>query len=208
MLRKAEERKKGLPAKVAERLDFRLGSMTDFVLDKRFSLIVIPFSGLLELPSSTDRIKTFSRCLDHLAPGGKLVFDTFFRGTGDLLMWGKQRPPNVVTFWGVHSHPTNPDITVHHFEVQEYEPDGAMPLTIFIDAVAQDGSVNRKVIRVRRQYVDPQQCEDELRVAGFQIDRRFGSFRGHAFGDQAVAGFGRFICECSPGRRIAHYSIP
>jgi hypothetical protein len=103
----------------------------------------------------------------------------------------------VVTFWGIHPHPSQEAKTIHHFEVQEYGADGTMPLTIFIDEVAINGAVNRQTIRVIRHYVGPEECIQEVRSAGFREIRIFGSFHGHEFGDPAVAGSGRLVCECS-----------
>ena len=194
-LERAECRRKLMDPAVASNIEFREGTMTSFSYPERFRLIIIPFSALLELRTSQDRIDTFRHCFAHLTAGGKLIFDNFYRGSGELAAWGKPRPANVVTFWGIHPNSHQGDTEVHHFEVQEYEPDGQMLLTIFIDLVDKSGAVNRRTIRVRRQYVSPEESVCELRAAGFEDVRTYGSFDHHEIGDPAVAGRGRVICE-------------
>jgi ubiquinone/menaquinone biosynthesis C-methylase UbiE len=196
-LERAERRRSQMSPDIASNVEFRQGTMTRFSFPERFRLIIIPFSALLELQTAQERLNTFRRCLTHLADGGKLIFDNFYRGSGELVNWGKPRPANVVTFWGIHPHPDESDAQIHHFEVQEYESDGRMLLTIFIDQVSNTGAVNRQTIQVKRQYVSPEDSVQELRSAGFQNVRVYGSFAGHEIGDPAVAGRGRIVCEAS-----------
>ena len=61
----------------AANLTLMHGDMRDFSLDDRFSLIIIPFRGLLSLLSVGDKIRTLRNIRSHLAPGGRLIFDIF-----------------------------------------------------------------------------------------------------------------------------------
>ena len=61
----------------ASNLTLLRGDMRDFSLADKFSLIIIPFRGLLSLLSVEDEIRTLTNIKRHLEPGGKLIFDIF-----------------------------------------------------------------------------------------------------------------------------------
>jgi len=52
--------------------------MRSFDLQKRFSLILIPFRSFLRNLTIDDQIKTLKNCRKHLATDGKLVLNFFF----------------------------------------------------------------------------------------------------------------------------------
>ena len=60
----------GLAARVHQ------ADMRDFALAHRFALVIIPFNGFVHCLTSADQLACLSTCGDHLAPGGRLVFNT------------------------------------------------------------------------------------------------------------------------------------
>tara|TARA_Y100000588_G_scaffold4185_1_gene5295 strand:+ start:7750 stop:8538 length:789 start_codon:yes stop_codon:yes gene_type:complete len=52
--------------------------MTDFAIDVKFALVIIPFRGFMSLLTIADQRNCLARIREHLLPGGKLIFDIFF----------------------------------------------------------------------------------------------------------------------------------
>ena len=52
--------------------------MSDFSLPRRFRLVMIPFNAFIHNMTQEAQIRCLQLCREHLLPGGKLAFDTFF----------------------------------------------------------------------------------------------------------------------------------
>src|SRR3954454_4185597 len=52
--------------------------MSNFSVPRRFALIMIPFNAFIHNMTQHAQIRCLQLCLEHLQPGGSLVFDTFF----------------------------------------------------------------------------------------------------------------------------------
>ena len=52
--------------------------MSVFSLPRRFALVMIPFNAFIHNTTQEAQISCLECCLQHLSPGGELVFDTFF----------------------------------------------------------------------------------------------------------------------------------
>ena len=65
------------PNEVRKRIEIIHADMRDFSLDKKFPLIIIPFSSIVHLTSLNDSLKAFTNAYNHLIKGGAFVFDVF-----------------------------------------------------------------------------------------------------------------------------------
>lgn len=63
-----------LPEILADRVDLRLGDMTDLDLDRAFDLVVAAFFTLAHVPVEPDWRRTFETAARHLKPHGRAVF--------------------------------------------------------------------------------------------------------------------------------------
>jgi ubiquinone/menaquinone biosynthesis C-methylase UbiE len=54
-----------------------LADMRDFTINRKFSLIIIPFRAFLHNISTDDQIRTLKNCRKHLAADGKLILNFF-----------------------------------------------------------------------------------------------------------------------------------
>ena len=50
--------------------------MRSFVLPRRYALVTIPFNGFVHCLTTADQLACLAACRNHLAPGGRLVFNT------------------------------------------------------------------------------------------------------------------------------------
>lgn len=78
MLQAAEERKKALPAPVAERLRFSRGDVRKFETGKRYDAVVSLFHVVSYQSSNEDVLEMFKRVGELLKPGGVFIFDYWY----------------------------------------------------------------------------------------------------------------------------------
>jgi SAM-dependent methyltransferase len=71
-------------AGVADRLDLRLGDLSDPPVPERVPLVTCPFRAYLHLRSDDERREALRRACELLLPGGRLVFDVFTPGADDI----------------------------------------------------------------------------------------------------------------------------
>ena len=105
-------------AAVAERgvsADFVQLDMRDFVLGRHFDAIIIAANSLMHLHTNADFARAFSAIRQHLAPGGRLLFDVFVPSTRLLSLPADQRQ-----LLGTFAHPELGDVTIE--ETIAYDP--------------------------------------------------------------------------------------
>jgi SAM-dependent methyltransferase len=74
MLAKAQARRAGLPANVADRITLKRGDMTALDLRRRFDAVICPFFTLAHVPAGAAWRNTFATAARHLEPGGRAAF--------------------------------------------------------------------------------------------------------------------------------------
>jgi len=77
MLERCRGKVAGESAAVQGRVRLVQGDMRDFKLDGVFPLIIAPFRVVQHLVTVDEQLKFLARAANHLAPGGRLVFDVF-----------------------------------------------------------------------------------------------------------------------------------
>ncbi|HEY1757095.1 MAG TPA: class I SAM-dependent methyltransferase [Bryobacteraceae bacterium] len=187
----ARRRLAALGPHALKRIDLVVGDMTSMSLGRQFALIVIPYSGLLELRTSDQRVSTLDVCRRHLQEGGTLVIDTaYIRNAGS----NPARPADMMMLRRTFKHPTDDQVTLQHFEVQQYEPNGGMLLTIILDSISRaDGIVRRKAFELRRCYASPKQLTAEFQSAGFVDVQCFAEFSERHFSEDGDSGCSRVV---------------
>jgi len=77
MLEQAEEKVSKLPHDIRARVSLIQGNMTNFDLDARFRLVVIPFRPFQHLLNVPQQLDCLACARKHLEPGGRLILDVF-----------------------------------------------------------------------------------------------------------------------------------
>lgn len=105
-----------LPPSVQARVTFQHGDMRSVKLEQKFALVLVPFNGILHLYERSDFEAFFARVREHLAPGGRFVFDFSLPAPADLA-----RDPE--RWFGAPRirHPTTGEL-VRYDERFEYDP--------------------------------------------------------------------------------------
>lgn len=146
--------------------------MSDFSLARRFALIMIPFNAFIHNMTQATQIRCLQLCREHLLPGGKLAFDTFFPS---LEIVGA--PENTRVLEGEFPHPQT-GLPLRLYDTRTFDRVAQVQHSLNeIEQLAADGSV-QKVHRsqVSSRYVYKQEMELLLRVAGFARWEVYGDF--------------------------------
>ena len=149
--------------------------MSEFRLSRRFALVMIPFNAFIHNMTQEAQIRCLTLCREHLLPGGRLVFDTFFPS---LAIVGAEQNSQVL-------------------EIEFPHPDTGLPIRMYdtrcFDRVAQVqhsvvelelsnadgtvGTVHRSTVSSR--YLYKHEMELLLRIAGYRRWEIWGDFEGH-----------------------------
>jgi SAM-dependent methyltransferase len=150
--------------------------MSDFHTERSYSLIMIPFNAFIHNLTQEAQLRCLSRCLQHLAPGGLLAFDTFF--------------PSLEVI-GAPEH-------TRALELETRHPETKLPLRMYdtrsfdrvrqlqrsqieiemLDANGNIASVHRSETTLR--WIYKEEMALLLRVAGFARWEIFGDFERRA----------------------------
>jgi SAM-dependent methyltransferase len=163
-------RKKAAALGLAPRL-YR-ADMSDFHLPRRYALITITFNAFIHNLTQETQIRCLERCREHLAPGGMLVFDTFFPAHGIIgapentrVLELETRDPRTglpLCMYDTRTFDRVEQIQQSVNELETIGPDGAITL------------LHRSCFRTR--YIYKAEMALLLRVAGFQRWEIAGGF--------------------------------
>jgi SAM-dependent methyltransferase len=182
MLRQARRSARLLAPDIAARLHFRKADMTTFRLPTRFAAILIPFSTFNLVTDPAARAACLARCHEHLVEGGFLWMDApipppsglsgvlperRFVSTIPLSQYGREMRKE--TFDRPDVGRGIDDITYRYSEVR-----------ILDGVVLRTYDVVFSMVRL-----SPDQVQDEVAAAGFDVMECFGDYMGTPFGPDA-----------------------
>lgn len=180
-------------------IPFIQGDATDFHLDQKFGMVMVPGSGVLLLDSKA-ALNRFLKCAkEHLLPGGKLVFDVL-------------TPTSPITklpsdFKHVSHNvplPDGRDVEVRQQDCH-YDPDKQ----IFRYSIVQHDPVTDQEIRkdvITFQLYDPAVLRECLRENGFQLVGEYGDFEHNPFQPDSLRQI--LVCRANPFAQAADTSTP
>jgi SAM-dependent methyltransferase len=148
--------------------------MSDFSLPRRFALVMIPFNAFIHNLTQATQISCLQRCLEHLVPGGELVFDTFFPSLEYLAT-----PSNTRVLEGEIPHPeTGQPMRMYDTRTLDLVAQVQYSLNE-LQILGADGTVQMTHrSEVRGRYFFKHEMELLLRVAGFARWEIHGDFDG------------------------------
>lgn len=156
--------------------------MTDFSIDVKFALVIIPFRGFMSLLTIGEQRNCLDSIRQHLLPTGKLVFDMFV--------------PDVELINDYE------DTVFHYGDI--YDSTGASKLVVWhqnkfdnfnqinnersiIENVDKSGIVEwRRYMDFQVRYSHRFEMQYLLELAGFEIGALYGDFDGTYFGDTST----------------------
>ncbi len=160
MLEDLERRLAASPPALRQKVSLIRGDMRTVKLEQVFSLIVAPFNTFLHLYERTDVEQFLARVKEHLAPGGRFVFDVSVPQPADLGRDPERRYP-CPRF----RHPETKQ-WLRYTERFEYDPLRQL-LLVWMEFVPEDGSEPWVVPLTHRQFF-PAELLALLHHAGFE----------------------------------------
>jgi len=169
MLRLCRDRAQA--AGVLDRLTLIQADMRDFTLPRPADLITIPFHSIGHLVTMDDKRAGLRHIYSQLAPGGRLVFDTFIFN-----------PEAAAHHSGITLRDEYTDAKSGHdtllWVITRYDM-AAQTMRIFFwtDELGADGVVvRRQYRRLTFSWLKPEQSRALLEEAGFEIEALYGDF--------------------------------
>lgn len=176
-----EARKKAKEAELD--IEFIIGDMRSFQLDKKFDVIFIPFNSIHHLYSNSDLFNTLESVKHNLKENGIFMFDCFNPNMQFI-------SENGTHLREISNYRTKDGREVRIKEIMTYESDSQ------INRIDWHYDINGKFDSVQnldmRMYF-PQELDAYLKWSGFRISHKFGSFQEEKFtknSDKQI-----FICQ-------------
>ncbi len=148
----------------ADAITTTIGDFADTRLDGRFELVVLALNTIFGMPSQAQQVACFENAARHLVPGGRFVVEGF------VLDPMRFRDGAVITprLWGAERV---------ELQVQAYDP-----ATQCIDTRnIHLGDQYVRVLNVRNQYAAPRELDLMGRLAGLELEGRWGGWRDEPF---------------------------
>jgi SAM-dependent methyltransferase len=173
MLARAEAKaREALDEDARARLSLCRGDMRDFSLGRRFKLVLAPFNTLLHLYEPDEFAQCFGRVVEHLADGGRFVFDVRVPILSELA-----RSPDRIYRARPFRHPTL-GYKVEYEEQFRYDPiKQVQHVTIRFrpGEGAPRGARPSEVLLSQRQ-IFPNELRALLALGGLELAGRYGDF--------------------------------
>ena len=174
MLARAREKAR---AAAAKNLTLVQADMRDFDLQRKFSLVIIPFRGFLSLLSAADQIAALRAIKRHLLPGGRLTLDIFVPDLNMLVQEG-----DVPFHFRDVTDPTSGKRLVIWNQSAYDAFSQIMTIRTAIEELDHDGIVRRKLYRdFALRYIFRWEMSHLLRACGYDILHLYGDFRKSEF---------------------------
>jgi SAM-dependent methyltransferase len=181
MLAVARNKIAGLEPGVRDRIELVEGDVRGMSLDRKFSLVTVPYRAFLHMLTGEDQRRALKSIHRHLAGDGKMVLNVF-----DPLL-------EIITS---HATPlggalkrisefTHPDTgrRVVVWDTRTYDPERQMLDMYFVfEELDGEGTVARKWYNsLKLRYVHRYEMECLLELCGFRVEALYGDFRRGPF---------------------------
>ena len=157
---------------IGGKLTWVRGDMRSFSLERKFSLIMIPYRGFLSLLSVEEQRRCLEGIRAHLLPGGRLVFDIFVPDLNTLT----EDTTAPVHSWDV----THPDTGLRLVVWDQSRFDNhnqVINVRMIIEELNGTGEMVRKLYRdFQLRYIHRYEAHHLLELCGFHVLDLFGDF--------------------------------
>ncbi|MGC5325802.1 methyltransferase domain-containing protein [Brevibacillus sp. SYSU BS000544] len=179
MLERAK--RKAEVAGVVDKINFVQGDMRTFDLQKKFSTIMIPFRSFLHLLYIQDQMKALGRIRQHLLPGGKLVMNVFVPKIDHLYEESEK-----MSLRGMYPLESGEQVAMWDYTIYDHFQQ-LSEVTRTYERISPDGIVQEKVVgRFTLRYIFPSELHHLLRLNGFKVVQRYGSFEKAPFDQKST----------------------
>ncbi|MFX0108105.1 MAG: class I SAM-dependent DNA methyltransferase [Candidatus Hodarchaeota archaeon] len=161
MLEIAQEKLRQLPEDVQSRVSFNRGDITNFQLDKKFAMVIIPWSFKFLL-TTDDQLACLRQVRQHLADNGVFILDLYPR---EAIEMGEKESHTVeidgATITKTYIYSTDLMTQLRH-------------TTVLVDVVYPDGKTEQLETKSVVSIIMPREVELLVRTAGLEIVEEYG----------------------------------
>jgi len=173
MLDAARTRAALMKKEITERSGFYEGDMRAFSLPFRYRSVSIPLNGLMHLLTDDEMLACLFCIREHLAAGGRLLFDVTNPRKEILEAYGDADGVPIREF-------RVRGVTYLQSERYSYDPRSRVSQTVFFYRPQDAGSPGFSC-RLRLRMYPPAEIDRLLSLAGFKVQKRLDSFTGDPF---------------------------
>ena len=153
------------------------GDMRDFAQGREFALVIIPFRGFLSLLSVEEQRSCLDCIRQHLAPGGRLVFDIFVPDLDMLIDDG-----TTAFHYNDVLHPESGKRLVIWHQNRFDNHNQINCARSILDEVDSNGEVVRRLYRdFQIRYLHRFEAQHLIEVSGFRVLDLYGDFERSPF---------------------------
>jgi ubiquinone/menaquinone biosynthesis C-methylase UbiE len=161
MLEIAQEKLRQLPQDVQSRVSLNHGDVTNFQLDKKFAMVIIPWSFKFLL-TTDDQLACLRQVRKHLADDGAFILDLYPREATD---WPEVETRTVeidgATITRTYTYSTDLVAQLGYTDT-------------VVDVVYSDGETERLESKSIVSIIMPREADLLVRTAGFKIAEEYG----------------------------------
>lgn len=169
MLEKAK--KKAEEQGIGDGLQLLQGDMRNFDLGQTFSLIMIPFRSFLHLLHIHEQMKALTCIRKHLAPGGKFVMNVFVPKISHF-----HEENEKMSLRGTYRLETGEEVAMWDYTRYDHFQQ-LSEVTRIYERSNPAGVVTERVTgRFTLRYIFPAELHHLLRLNGFKVTHRYGTF--------------------------------
>jgi SAM-dependent methyltransferase len=161
------------------------GDMTDFALEERFGLTIIPFRSFLLLLTVAEQKACLARIHEHLADGGRLALNVFNPNLALIGEWLSTRRGGLQRI-STYQDPQSGHQATAWQSNQYATSEQRLDHTRITEELGDDGAVISRVYRnLRLRYVFRYEMEHLLALSGFEVEGLWGWFDRRPFSDES-----------------------
>ncbi|MFA5311964.1 MAG: methyltransferase domain-containing protein [Methanomassiliicoccales archaeon] len=148
----------------------------DFLCDRKFKLIVIPFNSFLHLLETEDQEAALKNVADHLDEEGRIVLSIFNPKL--------DRPENILRHRGTRVMKHGEIIS--RFEAQTFDHvNQTTTTTYFFDVSRQDKELRRVTTTTTLRYMFHKEAVELMSRSGLEVVDTFGDYKQGPFGSKS-----------------------
>jgi SAM-dependent methyltransferase len=177
MLAEAERKRSALSDTERSRLSFVRGDLREWKASEPFDLIVTPCSSLTHLLTIDDQIATWQRAYANLVPAGRYVVDLAMPNL-PAYVDSMQTPPRTPVEIDVDTRDPDTGDRLLRYKTTRYLPhEQRAEIRFLYDKLTEDGKVDRYISDFDCHVYYPREVELLFRLAGFDVESRFGDYQ-------------------------------
>jgi len=181
MLSIAKRKVGGLAAETQRRIRLVEGDMRRFSLGEQFNLVMIPFRAFLHLLSAEDQRQALGCIRDHLADGGRLVFNIFDPRL-DIIAGHAGPLGQSMKKDSEFAHPESGNRVVV-WDTRQYDPElqRLEQYFIFEELDGEGRVVSKTYSPLTLRYLYRYEMQYLLELSGYEVEALYGDFARGAF---------------------------